>query len=81
MYVVVANMFLSYLAVGITTSMVIVQCRDCKDYDLSASDQSFLMKHYLRTSRKDDGISTGKPVASGMNVLHVQCITYVGKTD
>ncbi|XP_071123266.1 uncharacterized protein [Mytilus edulis] len=59
-------MFLSYLAVGITTSMVLVQCRDCKDYELSASDQSFLMKHYLRTSRIKEGLSKGKAIASGV---------------
>ncbi|CAC5416592.1 unnamed protein product [Mytilus coruscus] len=62
-------MFLSYLVVVIVTSMVLVQCRDCKDYDLSVSDQSFLMKHYLRTSRKDEGLSTGKPVASGVTYV------------
>ncbi|XP_052064297.1 short-chain collagen C4-like isoform X4 [Mytilus californianus] len=49
--------------------MVLVQCHDCKDYDLSASDQSFLMKHYLRTSRKEEGLSTGKPVASGVTYV------------
>ncbi|CAG2213879.1 unnamed protein product [Mytilus edulis] len=63
------NMFLSALVVVVTTSLVLVQCHDCKDYDLSASDQSFLMKHYLRTTRKEEGISTGKPVASGVTYV------------
>ncbi|CAG2222601.1 unnamed protein product [Mytilus edulis] len=58
-------MFLSALVVVVTTSFVLVQCHRCKDYDLSASEQFFLMKHYLRTSRKDDGLSTGKPIATG----------------
>ncbi|CAG2222600.1 unnamed protein product [Mytilus edulis] len=64
-------MFLSCLMVVhvVATCMVLVQCHDCIDYDLSASDQSFLMKHYLRTSRKDDGISTGKPVATGVTFV------------
>ncbi|XP_071121374.1 short-chain collagen C4-like [Mytilus edulis] len=65
----VANMFLPCIVVGIATSFVLVQCHDCKDYDLSASDQSFLMKHYLITTRKDGGLSTGKPIASGVTYI------------
>lgn len=64
-------MLLSNLAVVITTSFVLVQCHDCKDYDLSASDQSLIdmMKHYLHTSRKEQGPSTGKQGASGINIF------------
>ncbi|CAC5408718.1 unnamed protein product [Mytilus coruscus] len=62
-------MFLSYLTVVIATTIVLVSCHDCKDFDLSASDQSFLMKHYLHTSRKEEGLSTGKPVASGVTYV------------
>ncbi|XP_063400236.1 uncharacterized protein LOC134684855 [Mytilus trossulus] len=62
-------MNLSNLAVLIATSMVLVQCHDCKHYDLSASEQSFLMKHYLHTSRNGEGLSTGKPVASGVTYV------------
>ncbi|CAG2237220.1 unnamed protein product [Mytilus edulis] len=67
----VANMLLSNLAVVITTSFVLVQCHDCKDYDLSASDQSLIdmMKHYLHTSRKEQGPSTGKQGASGVTYV------------
>ncbi|XP_063399667.1 short-chain collagen C4-like [Mytilus trossulus] len=64
-------MLLSNLAVVITTSFVLVQCHDCKDYDLSASDQSLIdmMKHYLHTSRKEQGLSTGKQGASGVTYV------------
>ncbi|OPL32765.1 hypothetical protein AM593_06271, partial [Mytilus galloprovincialis] len=51
------------------TAIVLVECHNCKDYDLSASDQSFLMKHYLRTSKKLVGLSTGEPAASGLTYV------------
>ena len=65
-------MFLSYVVFITSTLTVLVQCHDCKDYDLSASDQSLvdMMKHYLHTSRKEECPPGGKPSTSGMHNSH-----------
>ncbi|CAC5366245.1 unnamed protein product [Mytilus coruscus] len=64
-------MFLSYLAFITTASTVFVQCHDCNDYDLSASDQSLvdMIKHYLHTSRKMECPPEGKQSTSGVTYI------------
>ncbi|CAC5384863.1 unnamed protein product [Mytilus coruscus] len=64
-------MFLSYLALTLAALTVLVQCHDCKDYDLSASDQSLvdMMKHYLHTSRKEDCQQERKQSTSGVTYV------------
>ncbi|XP_052064413.1 short-chain collagen C4-like isoform X2 [Mytilus californianus] len=62
---------LLYLAFITATLTVLVQCHDCKDYDLSASDQSLvdMMKHYLHTSRKEECPPGGKSSTSGVTYV------------
>ncbi|VDI45170.1 Hypothetical predicted protein [Mytilus galloprovincialis] len=76
-------MVLSYVVFITSTLTVLVQCHDCKDYDLSASDQSLvdMMKHYLHTSRKEECPPGGKPTTSDQHnksllFIHVG-VTYV----
>ncbi|XP_063418867.1 short-chain collagen C4-like [Mytilus trossulus] len=64
-------MSFSYVTFITATLIVLVQCHDCKDYDLSASDQSLvdMMKHYLHTSRKEECTPGGKQSTSGVTYV------------
>ncbi|OPL33918.1 hypothetical protein AM593_02678, partial [Mytilus galloprovincialis] len=71
------NMWLDNVQFVLVTVIIVVYSHDCKDYDLSASDQSLvdMMKHYLYTSRKEECPPQSKILNAG--------VTYIrwGKTN
>ncbi|XP_052066717.1 short-chain collagen C4-like [Mytilus californianus] len=64
-------MWLAYVQFVLATVMMIVYSHRCKDYDLSASDQSLIdmMKHYLHTSRKDECPPQSKTLNTGVTYV------------
>ncbi|XP_052066713.1 short-chain collagen C4-like isoform X1 [Mytilus californianus] len=65
------NMFLSCLTFVLATVILVVENHECKDFVLSASDQSLIdmMKHYLHTSRRDDCPQPGKTSNTGVTYV------------
>ncbi|XP_071182169.1 uncharacterized protein [Mytilus edulis] len=66
-------MNLPLVTIVLATVVVVVKNHECKDYDLSASDQSLIdmMKHYLHTSRKEEGSHHArKPADTGVTYVH-----------
>ncbi|XP_052066715.1 uncharacterized protein LOC127706249 [Mytilus californianus] len=66
-------MYLPLVTMLLATVVVIVQNHECKDYVLSASDQSLIdmMKHYLHTSRKEEcSPSAIKPSDTGVTFVY-----------
>ncbi|CAG2195227.1 CDKL [Mytilus edulis] len=60
------------MTIVLATVIINVKNHECKDYTLSASDQSLIdmMKHYLHTSRKNKCPSKRKPSNSGVTCVH-----------
>ncbi|VDI60490.1 Hypothetical predicted protein [Mytilus galloprovincialis] len=56
-----------YMTIVLSAVVMNVQNHECKDYDLSASDQSLIdmMQHYLHNSRKDECPPPSKTFNSG----------------
>ncbi|CAG2203993.1 unnamed protein product [Mytilus edulis] len=72
-YNIIINMNLPLVTIVLTTVVVVVKNHECKDYDLSASDQSLIdmMKHYLHTSRKEESsYHASKPADTGVTYVH-----------
>ncbi|CAC5369145.1 unnamed protein product [Mytilus coruscus] len=64
-------MCLLYVTSVIATVLLVVQGRECNEYDLSASDQSLIdmMKHYLHTSRGGECPPHGKTSNTGVTYV------------
>ncbi|CAG2244672.1 unnamed protein product [Mytilus edulis] len=65
------NMWFANFEFVLATVIIVVYSHDCKDYDLSASDQSLvdMMKHYLHTSRKDECQQQSKTSNAGVTYI------------
>ncbi|XP_052066723.1 short-chain collagen C4-like [Mytilus californianus] len=65
------KMCLPFVTIVLTTVVVVVQNHECKDYVLSASDQSLIdiMKHYLHTSRRVECPQPGKTSNTGVTYV------------
>ncbi|XP_063398917.1 short-chain collagen C4-like [Mytilus trossulus] len=64
-------MLLANVEFVLATVIIVVYSHDCKDYDLSASDQSLvdMMKHYLHTSRKETCPQQSKTSNTGVTYI------------
>ncbi|XP_071119846.1 short-chain collagen C4-like [Mytilus edulis] len=64
-------MYFPLVILALATVVVVVQNHDCKDYDLSASDQSLIdmIKHYLHTSRQEKYPKPGKTSNTGVTYV------------
>ncbi|CAG2244681.1 unnamed protein product [Mytilus edulis] len=66
-------MNLPLVTIVLATLVVVVKNHECKDYVLSASDQSLIdmMTHYLHTSRKEESAHhASKPADKGVTYVH-----------
>lgn len=67
------DMYFPLVILALATVVVVVQNHDCKDYDLSASDQSLIdmIKHYLHTSRQEKYPQPGKTSNTGLPFFYL----------
>ncbi|XP_071119834.1 short-chain collagen C4-like [Mytilus edulis] len=64
-------MYFANLTIVLATVILVVYSHECKDYDLSDSDQSLvdMMKHYLHTLRKGECSTKNKTLNTGVTYI------------